>query len=615
MKKTDILILSAAAMLAWLPTLARAQSAPDAGSIAVQVKNEGPGSTTYWIGPGSPPVLQGIAAGGAPSLFSLGSGLSIVEGALTLGASSFGLTLLDDADAATARTTLELGTLATQSATITDYLTTAAAASTYAALAGSYSDPAWITALAWSKITGAPSFLTGNQTITLSGDVTGSGTTAITTTLANSGVTAATYFGGGLTVDAKGRVTAATNILTDNLYFEDSWGGATTIGHYGLAFIFGDESYELRIHPESLTQSFNLILPPSPGTAGQALVIDSVDGETFRLGFASPSGSGTVTSVAVSGSDGVQVDSGSPLTSSGTIALGIDASALSSHLGLGGAALLGVGTVAGTVAAGDDARFHTAVTLAGTPDYLTVSGQEITRGLIDLSTDVTGSLPWASVSKTGSSLADLATRSAADLSSGTLDAARLPAPTTTTLGGVKRNTGSEGQFVTGINTDGELTYDTPEGGGGGGTTIYGPAPITSDVVSTSDSTWSDIASIFLAANTRYELELGARHSSAVGATGPAFGVDVNVTPADYLASVTAWTALAASSSGTATASGEVLSIASGTTTPRDVLYKVNITTGGSATTLKFQVKINGGDSGTVTLEEPIYIDYHEVTAP
>jgi len=33
------------------------------------------------------------------------------------------------------------------------------------------------------------------------------------------------------------------------------------------------------------------------------------------------------------------------------------------------------------------------VSLAGTPDYITISGQTITRGLIDLTTDVTGSLP------------------------------------------------------------------------------------------------------------------------------------------------------------------------------------------------------------------------------
>lgn len=44
------------------------------------------------------------------------------------------------------------------------------------------------------------------------------------------------------------------------------------------------------------------------------------------------SGSGTVTSVALSGTDGIQVDSGSPVTSSGTIVVGIDAAALRMHI-------------------------------------------------------------------------------------------------------------------------------------------------------------------------------------------------------------------------------------------------------------------------------------------
>lgn len=51
-------------------------------------------------------------------------------------------------------------------------------------------------------------YLTANQTITVSGDATGSGSTAISLTLANSGVTAGTYRS--VTVDAKGRVTAGT---------------------------------------------------------------------------------------------------------------------------------------------------------------------------------------------------------------------------------------------------------------------------------------------------------------------------------------------------------------------------------------------------------------------
>lgn len=59
-------------------------------------------------------------------------------------------------------------------------------------------------------------YLTSNQNISISGDVSGSGTTAITLTLANSGVTAGTYGNSTsvaqVTVDAKGRVTSASNV-------------------------------------------------------------------------------------------------------------------------------------------------------------------------------------------------------------------------------------------------------------------------------------------------------------------------------------------------------------------------------------------------------------------
>ena len=57
--------------------------------------------------------------------------------------------------------------------------------------------------------------LTGNQSITLSGDATGSGATAITVTLANSGVTAGTYTK--VTVDAKGRVTSGATLASGDL--------------------------------------------------------------------------------------------------------------------------------------------------------------------------------------------------------------------------------------------------------------------------------------------------------------------------------------------------------------------------------------------------------------
>lgn len=72
-----------------------------------------------------------------------------------------------------------------------------------------------------SNGTSAPSWtaLPGASEITLSGDATGSGTSAITVTLSNTGVTAATYGSATsipvISVDAKGRITSASNQSID----------------------------------------------------------------------------------------------------------------------------------------------------------------------------------------------------------------------------------------------------------------------------------------------------------------------------------------------------------------------------------------------------------------
>jgi len=112
-------------------------------------------------------------------------------------------------------------------------------------------------------ITVASTDTTANENITLSGDVTGYGATAITATLANSGVSAGTYGSGTLipaiTVDAKGRVTGVT---TNNV--------STTAG-------------------------------------------------------------GTVSSVNGTGANGITV-TGGPITSSGTLAVGVNASDLRTTL-------------------------------------------------------------------------------------------------------------------------------------------------------------------------------------------------------------------------------------------------------------------------------------------
>lgn len=58
-------------------------------------------------------------------------------------------------------------------------------------------------------------YLTGNQTITVSGDVSGSGTTSLNLALADSGVTAGTYTK--TTVDSKGRVTSGAQLTSADL--------------------------------------------------------------------------------------------------------------------------------------------------------------------------------------------------------------------------------------------------------------------------------------------------------------------------------------------------------------------------------------------------------------
>lgn len=119
--------------------------------------------------------------------------------------SAFGRTLIDDADAATARTTLGVAIGTNVQAWDADL-------DAIAALAGTSGFLKKTAANTWALDTNT--YITGNQTITLSGDVSGSGTTAITVTLASVG-TAGTYTK--VTTDAKGRVTSGTTLGTADL--------------------------------------------------------------------------------------------------------------------------------------------------------------------------------------------------------------------------------------------------------------------------------------------------------------------------------------------------------------------------------------------------------------
>jgi hypothetical protein len=118
---------------------------------------------------------------------------------------SFGRSLIDDADAASARTTLGL-------VIDTNVQRWDADLDAIAGLAGTSGFLKKTASNVWALDTNT--YITGNQSISLSGDASGSGTTSISVTLASVG-TAGTYTK--VTTDAKGRVTSGTTLSTGDL--------------------------------------------------------------------------------------------------------------------------------------------------------------------------------------------------------------------------------------------------------------------------------------------------------------------------------------------------------------------------------------------------------------
>lgn len=130
---------------------------------------------------------------------------------------------------------------------LSGYLLSATASTTYQPLDADLTSIAGLTGISgflkktaantWSLDTST--YLTGNQSISVSGDATGSGTTSIALTLANSGVTAGTYNNVAtevrpFTVDAKGRVTSIGTAVTIAPAFSSITSKPTTLSGYGI---------------------------------------------------------------------------------------------------------------------------------------------------------------------------------------------------------------------------------------------------------------------------------------------------------------------------------------------------------------------------------------------
>ncbi len=159
------------------------------------------------------PTASGSTLGGV----KVGTGLAIDgSGVLSVSGSSATITLSGDVTGTGTGTVAT--TLANSGVTAGTYTKITVDAKGRATVGAQLASGDVTTALGFTPYNGSTNpngYITTNQAITVSGDATGTGTTAIALTLANSGATAGTYTK--VTIDAKGRVTVGANLASGDV--------------------------------------------------------------------------------------------------------------------------------------------------------------------------------------------------------------------------------------------------------------------------------------------------------------------------------------------------------------------------------------------------------------
>jgi len=348
-------------------------AAPSSGQILLYAKTDG---TFYSLNSADVETPLGGGGGGVPSFSGGTTGLTPntpTTGAITLGGV---LSVANGGTGATTQSGAANSILPSQAGNAGKFLTTDGSVVSWATVTG----------------TGTVTSVTVNGTegrITSSGSpITTSG--SITLDLATSGVTANTYGSATqvpvFTVDAYGRVTSVTNTAISVTAGVSSFSAGTTgltpntatTGAVTLAGTLGIANGGTGATTASA--AINALLPSQTGNSGRFL---TTNGTTAS--WAVVSGTGTVTSVGVSGANGIGV-SGSPITTSGTISLSLGAITPTS--------VAATGTVTGSNLSGTNTGDQTItltgdVTGSGTGSFATtLANSGVTAGTYGSATQV-----------------------------------------------------------------------------------------------------------------------------------------------------------------------------------------------------------------------------------